>query len=196
MCWTQYKSMSLSFNSDKICRSRTHWGMRSRRHSGWTFCSIFFQIFLFLFTMAPGQIPNKLGINASVSAALNYIQPTSHWKEVYHNSYRMKRLTFCVDGLEQDAAGKNVLKLFHAAYPDKIFTAYVFLCPAWETWTPKSILCQRLPHNIYEACKKGCRFSCTTSWWRRGRWANWRCSFWWWWRRQPRCLAPFTRRSK
>ncbi len=37
----------------------------------------------------------------------------------------MKRLTFRVDGLEQDAAGKNVLKLLHAAYPDKIFTTYV-----------------------------------------------------------------------
>ncbi len=134
-------------------------------------CS-FFPIILFLFTMALGWIPKKLGI-----AALNYILPTSHWKEIYINNYCMKHLTIHVDGLEHDTQNFHCLR---------------FLRLAWETWTSKPILCQWLP----QACKKVHSFSCTTSWQRRGHWVNWRCSYWWWQRRQPQCLATTTRQIR
>lgn len=76
--------------------------------------------------MAPRQIPKQLGINASESAAHNYIRPTSHWKEIYNNNYQMNCLNFWIDGLEQDVSGKNVLKIFHSAYPENFFTTFVY----------------------------------------------------------------------
>ncbi len=79
----------------------------------------------FFAAMAPRLIPKKLGRNAIVSSTLNYIKPTNLWREIYPNDYRQTRLQFKVNGLEQDALGKNVLKLFHVSYPDRIFTAFV-----------------------------------------------------------------------
>ncbi len=75
--------------------------------------------------MAPQLIPKKLGRNVIVSSTLNYIKPTNHWREIYPNDYRQTRLQFKVEGLEQDALGKNVLKLSHVCFPNKAFTAFV-----------------------------------------------------------------------
>ncbi len=79
----------------------------------------------FFAAMAPWSIPKKLGQNAIVSSTLNYIKPTNHWREIYPNDYRQTRLQFKVEGLEQDAQGKNVLKLSHVCFPNKTFTAFV-----------------------------------------------------------------------
>ncbi len=76
-------------------------------------------------TMLPRPIPKKLGRNAVVSATLNYIRPTSHWKDIFPNNYHQTRLKFIVKDLLMDASGKRVLKLFHQDYPDKIFSAFV-----------------------------------------------------------------------
>ena len=75
--------------------------------------------------MPPRPIPKKLGRNAVVSATLNYIRPTSHWKDIFPNNYRQTRLKFIVKDLLMDASSKRVLKLFHQDYPDKIFSAFV-----------------------------------------------------------------------
>ncbi len=78
--------------------------------------------------MAPWSISKKFGRNAIiaiVSSTLNYIKPTNDWRRFYPNNYRQTRLQFEVDGLEQDALGKNVLKLSHVSYPHRIFTAFV-----------------------------------------------------------------------
>jgi hypothetical protein len=75
--------------------------------------------------MAPSLIPKKLGRNAIVSATLNYIRPSNHWREVYPNNYCQVRLRFRVDGIDRDPSGKNVLILSHSDYPGKVFTAFV-----------------------------------------------------------------------
>ncbi len=75
--------------------------------------------------MAPRPIPKKLGRNAIVSATLNYIQPTNHWKDIFPNNYRQTRLKFTVCDLVTDGSGKHILKLSHQDYPNKIFSAFV-----------------------------------------------------------------------
>ncbi len=69
--------------------------------------------------MTPRSIPQKLSCDAIVCATLNYIKPTERWCEIYPNDYCQKRFKFKVVGFEQDASGKNIVKLIHASYSDK-----------------------------------------------------------------------------
>ncbi len=95
--------------------------------------------------MAPRPLPKKLGLSATVSAKLNFIQPTEFWKDLYPNYYRQRRFKFIVTGLETGEDGKHRVKLTHVDHPKKTFYASVSAVKLEKTGPPNQLFCNDSP---------------------------------------------------
>ncbi len=71
--------------------------------------------------MAPRRQPTKLGLNATVSSSLRFIQPVQFWKDLYPNDYCTQRRKFTVTALKTTNDGKHRLTLLLPDHSDNTF---------------------------------------------------------------------------